>query len=115
MFSFYAQHNTDQAALSHLEDVSIVRDPVESRAFTIEFVSVFFYDPVDSGLRSSFVKYFKENPFFTDSVLKKEYKYVPPPIAQGEKADENGITESMLDFSWERDIQPSVRDSTRYP
>ena len=38
MFSFYAQHNTDQAALSHLDDVFIVRDSVESRAFTIEFV-----------------------------------------------------------------------------
>jgi template-activating factor I len=89
MFSFYAQHNTDQAALSHLEDVFIVRNSVESRAFTIEF-------------------YFKENPFFTDKVLRKEYKYVPPPGAEGEKADENGITESMLDFTWERDIQPSA-------
>ena len=58
----------------------------------------------------AFVQYFKENPFFSDRVLKKEYKYVPPPITEGEKPDENGITESMLDFTWERDIQPSVRD-----
>jgi template-activating factor I len=41
-------------------------------------------------------------------VLSKEYKYVPPPTAANEKADENGITESMVDFSWDRDITMTV-------
>ena len=39
MLSMHAQHNSDQAALSYLEDLWIVRDPVESRCFTLEFVS----------------------------------------------------------------------------
>ncbi|KAF5384683.1 hypothetical protein D9757_006226 [Collybiopsis confluens] len=88
MFSFHAQHNADQVALSYLEDLWIVRDPVESRCFTIEF-------------------HFKENPHFTNSVLKKEYKWVPPPAAAAGKPDADGLTESMLDFSWERDVKPS--------
>jgi template-activating factor I len=41
-------------------------------------------------------------------VLTKEYKYIPPPAAADEKPDEDGITPSMLDFSWERDVKPSV-------
>jgi len=40
--------------------------------------------------------------------LKKEFKYVPPPAAVDEKPDEDGVTESMLDFSWERDVEPKV-------
>ncbi|KAI0786099.1 hypothetical protein C8Q75DRAFT_774066 [Abortiporus biennis] len=86
MFALHAQHNADQVALSYLEDVWIVRDPVETRCFVLEF-------------------HFKENPYFSNSVLKKEYKYVPPPAAANEKPDEDGITESMLDFSWERDVE----------
>ena len=39
MIGVHAQHNADQAALSYLEDVWLVRDPVESRCFTLEFVS----------------------------------------------------------------------------
>jgi template-activating factor I len=89
LFGFHAQHNIDQLALSYLEDLWVFRDAKESRAFTIEF-------------------YFKENPYFTDSVLKKEYKYKPPVAASEDKADENGITESMVDFSWERDIECSA-------
>ena len=57
-------------------------------------------------------QHFKENNFFADKVLKKEYKRVPPPAAAGEEPDEDGITESMLDFSWERDVKPSVRGSS---
>ncbi len=34
---------------------------------------------------------------------------LPPPPVADDKPDENGITETMLDFSWERDIEPSVR------
>ncbi|KAG0709089.1 hypothetical protein DFH29DRAFT_890462 [Suillus ampliporus] len=82
MISFHVQHNIDQLALSYLEDLWIVRDPKEPRCYTIEF-------------------YFKANPYFTDSVLKKEYKY-------DEKPDADGVTESMLDFSWARDVQPSA-------
>lgn len=40
IFSFHAVHQDDQHALSYLEDLWIVRDPAESRAFTLEFVSV---------------------------------------------------------------------------
>ncbi|KAI0080006.1 hypothetical protein K474DRAFT_1658243 [Panus rudis PR-1116 ss-1] len=89
MFGIHAQHTSDQAALSYLEDVWIVRDPVESRCFTLEF-------------------YFKENPYFTNTVLKKEYKYIPPPAAANDKPDEDGITQSMLEFSWERDVEPQA-------
>ena len=39
MFSLHAVHHDDQLALSYLEDVWLVRDPVESRAFVLEFVS----------------------------------------------------------------------------
>ena len=41
MIGVHAQHNADQAALSYLEDVWLVRDPVESRCFTLEFVSIY--------------------------------------------------------------------------
>ena len=36
--AFYVQHNSDQLALSYLEDLWIVRDPMESRCYTLEFV-----------------------------------------------------------------------------
>ncbi|KAI6153397.1 hypothetical protein BKA82DRAFT_4089456 [Pisolithus tinctorius] len=89
LISFQAQHNIDRIALSYLEDLWVTRDPKEPRCFTIEF-------------------YFKQNPYFTDSVLKKEYKYVCPPGAADETPDADGLTPSMLDFSWERDVQPSA-------
>jgi hypothetical protein len=41
MFAVHAQHNTDRLALTYLEDLWVVRDPQESRAFTIEFVGLF--------------------------------------------------------------------------
>ncbi|KAG6889373.1 hypothetical protein C0995_001438 [Termitomyces sp. Mi166 len=88
LFAFHVQHSADQLALSYLEDVWVERDPAEPRCYTIEFT-------------------FKENPYFTDRVLKKEFKYVPPPAAAGEKPDEDGITDSMLEFSWERDVVSS--------
>ena len=40
MLAMHVQHNSDQAALSYLEDVWLTRDAVESRCFTLEFVSV---------------------------------------------------------------------------
>ncbi|PCH33357.1 hypothetical protein WOLCODRAFT_135080 [Wolfiporia cocos MD-104 SS10] len=87
--AMHAQHHLDQVALSYLEDLWIVRDPREPRVFTIEF-------------------HFKENPFFSNSVLKKEYKYLAPPAAADEKPDADGITPSMLEFSWERDVEPQA-------
>jgi len=88
ILSFHAQHNADRQALSYLEDVWIERDPKESRCYTIEL-------------------HFKTNPYFADTVLKKEYKYLPPPAAADEKPDADGIIPSMFDFSWERDVEPS--------
>ena len=41
-------------------------------------------------------------------MLKKEYKYMAPPVAKDEKPDEFGIAEYMLDFDWERDVEPQV-------
>jgi len=89
LFSLSAQHNADQTALGYLEDVWVARDPKEPRCYSIEF-------------------HFKENPFFTEKVLVKEFKHVPPPAAATETPDDDGITESMLDFSWERDVKPSA-------
>ena len=39
MIAMQIQHASDQAALSYLEDLWLVRDPAESRCFTLEFVS----------------------------------------------------------------------------
>jgi template-activating factor I len=33
---------------------------------------------------------------------------VPPPSADSDIADKDGITDSMLDFSWDRDVEMSV-------
>jgi len=89
LFAIHAQHSADQSALSYLEDLWIARDPSELRCFTLEF-------------------YFKENPYFTDTVLKKEFKYVPSPASKDEKPDADGLTPSMIDFSWERDVEASA-------
>jgi template-activating factor I len=80
----HIQHKEDQLAMSYLEDLWIARNDVEPRAFTIEF-------------------YFKENPFFSEKVLKKEFKYIPPPSGSGD-VDENGLTAAHIDFAWERDV-----------
>jgi len=85
LFALQAQHDADRLALSYLEDVWVVRDPREPKVFTLEF-------------------YFKENPYFSDSVLKKEYKFEPSNAAADEEPDTDGITRSMLEFSWERDV-----------
>lgn len=31
---------------------------------------------------------------------------MPPPAAKDEKPDELGLTPSMIDFDWERDVEP---------
>lgn len=41
-------------------------------------------------------------------MLVKDYKYTPPAAASDDKPDENGITLSMLDFDFERDVEPQV-------
>ncbi len=41
-------------------------------------------------------------------MLKKEYKFEPSNAAGDEEPDEDGITPSMLEFSWERDVTPQV-------
>jgi len=89
LVAYHAQHNADQTALTYLEDIWVEKDPKEHRCFTIEF-------------------HFKENPYFSDKVLKKEYKYNAPPAAASEVADADGITPSMLDFAWDRDVDISA-------
>jgi template-activating factor I len=89
MFAISCQHSADQLALSYLEDVKVDRDPKEPRCFALEF-------------------HFKENPYFSDAVLKKEYKYNAPKPEDGDKPDEDGVTDAMLDFSWERDVEAST-------
>ncbi|TFK30400.1 hypothetical protein FA15DRAFT_4919 [Coprinopsis marcescibilis] len=84
--AFHAQHNADKTALNYLEDLWVTRDPNDFRCFTLEF-------------------YFKDNKFFEDKVLKKEYKLIPQPNTANEKPDENGITDSMLEFSWETHVE----------
>lgn len=41
-------------------------------------------------------------------MLKKEFKHVATPASANEKPDADGITESMLEFSWERDVVATV-------
>ena len=50
MIALHTVHYDDQNALSFLEDVWLVRDPQESRAFTLEFVSVIALSPRDNKL-----------------------------------------------------------------
>lgn len=59
------------------------------------------------------MQHFKENPFFSDAVLKKVYKFVPSNAAADEKPDADGLTPSMEDFSWERDVVIEVSGPVR--
>jgi len=109
MFAVHAQHDADRTALSYLEDVWIVRDAREPKVFTLEFVR---FTPVMFSFceraKHCHTQYFKENPYFADSVLKKVYEFVPSRAVEDEKPDADGITPSMLEFSWERDVVPKV-------
>lgn len=89
LISLHTQHNQDITALSYLEDIWIVRDPQEIRCFTIEF-------------------YFKENPFFTNKVLTKEFKYLPTGDAEFEKPDADGVSEANLAFDFMLNVKPSA-------
>lgn len=86
--TLHIAHSADQSALAYLEDIWVEHDQLEPRAFKLEF-------------------HFGQNPYFSNSVLSKDYKYVAPPTASDDKPDENGVTETMVDFSWDRDIQLS--------
>ncbi|QRV88247.1 Nucleosome assembly protein (NAP) [Ceratobasidium sp. AG-Ba] len=83
----YLDHPDDAQAMSYLRDIWVERDPKEYRAFTLEF-------------------HFDENPYFSDSVLKKSYSYTLPPetTVKSTTPDENGVTDIMVDFNFERDI-----------
>ncbi|KAF5314078.1 hypothetical protein D9611_006764 [Ephemerocybe angulata] len=86
----HSQHSSDQTAFTYLEDIWVTRDPVEHRAFTIEFT-------------------FKENPYFSDKTLKKEFKYKAPEVDEAvNKPNEHGITDAMLEFDWFKHIEPST-------
>jgi len=81
----------DMRALAHLIDLSIEYDDVEPRAFTIIFE-------------------FSENPYFSDKVLKKQYKYTPPvgAPAHGTGVDANGVSDAQEAFEWESHITPQA-------
>jgi template-activating factor I len=101
-------HDEDQEALKFLEDVWIIRDEVEPRVFTLELVRqmVCMLD-LTEGIH---VQHFKENPFFSNSVLKKVYKYSPPADkTANSQADANGISDAAVDFEWETDVTTEVR------
>ena len=103
----HLQHAQDQDALSYLEDIWVSRDKTEPRCFTLEFVSfalclffLFFF--FDSG-----VQHFKSNPYFSDEVLIKEFKYLPPSTAD-DTPNADGVTPSMLEFDWEQHVAPQA-------
>ena len=60
------------------------------------------------------LQYFKENPFFSDPVLKKVYKYTLPTNVDGEKKDEYGITDAQAAFSWDSNVEPQVLRRVSY-
>ncbi|KAG8873390.1 hypothetical protein FRB97_006799 [Tulasnella sp. 331] len=84
--SAFLQIADDQDAMAYLKEIHVQRDPKEHRAFTIEF-------------------HFSENPYFSDTVLRKEYQHVTHAGGEPEEADADGVTKSMLDFKPERDIK----------
>ncbi|CAE6534430.1 unnamed protein product [Rhizoctonia solani] len=85
--SQHLSETKDAEAISYLRDLWVERDPREHRAFTLEF-------------------YFDQNPFFSNTVLRKYYTYTSPPEVRTEDStpDGNGVTNIMVDFDWERDI-----------
>ncbi|KAG8699684.1 hypothetical protein FRC09_006459 [Ceratobasidium sp. 395] len=81
----------DMKALSHLTDLWVEHGSTEHRAFTIFFE-------------------FSENPYFSDTVLKKEYKYTPPEgtPAVGTGVDANGVSDAQAAFEWESHVTPQA-------
>jgi template-activating factor I len=60
------------------------------------------------------LQYFKENQFFSNRVLRKVYKYVPPGGAQDDKPDADGITEAMLNFDWGTHVEMPVSETQKF-
>jgi len=85
----FLQYRDDLHALSHLTDFWLARDPNEPRAFTAEF-------------------HFSENPYFSDAVLKKEYRYAPKQDYGSAEQDTEGVSEAMYDFDWEKHVAPQA-------
>ncbi|KAB5590139.1 hypothetical protein CTheo_6426 [Ceratobasidium theobromae] len=87
----YMAGQDDMKALSYLSDLWVEYDQVEPRAFTIVFE-------------------FADNPYFTDKVLKKEFKYTPPDgtPAPGTNVDVNGVSDAQEAFEWESHITPQA-------
>ncbi|KAG9012130.1 hypothetical protein FRB94_011826 [Tulasnella sp. JGI-2019a] len=88
----HLQYRDDLQALSHLTDFWLERDPQEPRAFTAEF-------------------HFSENPYFSDAVLKKEFKYelveVDGQLPSSVKGAD-GMSEAMYAFDWNENIKPQA-------
>ncbi|KAH8835919.1 hypothetical protein DL96DRAFT_1694069 [Flagelloscypha sp. PMI_526] len=89
-FILHLAHAADRQALTYIEDIWVVKDDKDPRAFTLEFT-------------------WKENPYFSDTLLKKTFKWVPSPDSDN-TPDENGISQANIDFNWETDIKA---DSTK--
>ena len=53
------------------------------------------------------LQYFRENPFFSDSVSKKEYRYLPSAGVDDEK-DECGVTDAQATFSRNINVDAQV-------
>jgi len=80
-----SEHAADRDALTFVEDIWVVRNEVEPRAFKIEM-------------------HFAENPYFSNKVLVKDYSYVTPPNLDP-SVDEYGLTAAQRDFDEERDVK----------
>ena len=106
--AMHTVHHQDQVALSYLEDVWTVRDSKEKRCFTLEFVRHLKLSRNPNRGTHTELQYFKENPFFSDPVLKKEYRYIPPAGASDENKDEWGVTDAQAAFNWDMCVEPQV-------
>jgi len=82
-------HADDQKALGFLQDVWVTRNPKDHRAYTIEF-------------------HFDANPFFHDTVLKKEYQFVPSEDVAALSNEEYLASDAVLNFDHSRDTEASV-------
>ena len=70
------------------------------------FTSYVLYQENVFHLDDCRLQHFKENPYFTNEVLIKDYQYTGVPHATASNIDE--MTEAQLDFKEDRDIKPQV-------
>jgi hypothetical protein len=56
------------------------------------------------SLKTLSPQHFDTNPFFSNSILKKEFKYVPPSDPEVLKKDANGVSQADVDFDFSRDV-----------